>query len=689
MTPRRAVWGAAALTLLVHFRALQGDFVYDDTRFVELNPAVRTLDHPLRFFTDPGTTAWTTSPARSIYRPLRTLTWAALRSGGAEGPLLYHLAGVLLHAAAAGLLVRLLVESGAPPGAAAAGALCFALHPRTVEVSAQISALGVGLATAGMLASLLAHARGRPVAAFVWFVVALFAKEHALVTPLLWAAWDLALCRERLRATLLWRLAPGLLLCGAFLWWRDHVGVVTRQTGWLGGSWLHAALTMLSGLGYYVATVLLPAGPTFDVRVDVQQGVTLPVLGGVAVVAALVYAVVRGSARVRLGALWFLIALAPVSNLVVPLKIPTADRFLYPSLAGLAFVLADLVRADRRRRAARRAVACALPLLAVLTLVRIGDWRTDESLNEARVGAAGGRHTVTSLWAHGAHSARLALAEMGRHRFRHADLHLREATRSYDATLRSMEPAAKVPVLMEYADLLFQAAEWHRRVDDERTARELYRAALVRYEGAHVLQVAGRQGRLRVRLVDEEVHRAAAQILGITLKIALPDEPNLEPLVKDGLRMAEFLQHNYAVDTDDARGRLILMWGVTTYATEPDKAERLLTKARAYFRQRPGSELERGLCRFYLSILPDRPYDRPGLERAYELFLAAAETDPGRRPNALFRAARCLCTIAKLFGDPEMERRGQELLGRVEKIADTDRLRREILNERDTCRSGR
>ncbi|MFB3065643.1 MAG: hypothetical protein ACE10D_03915, partial [Planctomycetota bacterium] len=102
MSPRLAAWGAALLTLLVHSSAVFGEFVYDDHRFVEENPAVRSASDPVRFFTDPSTTASPARPAYTIYRPLRTLSYAILGSLGARGPLLYHLPGILLHALATG-----------------------------------------------------------------------------------------------------------------------------------------------------------------------------------------------------------------------------------------------------------------------------------------------------------------------------------------------------------------------------------------------------------------------------------------------------------------------------------------------------------------------------------------------------------------------------------------------------------
>ena len=111
-----------------------------------------------------------------------------------------------------------------------------------------------------------------------------------------------------------------------------------------------------------------------------------------------------------------------------------------------------------------------------------------------------------------------------------------------------------------------------------------------------------------------------------------------------------------------------------------------------YWQTRPGEELQQGRCWLYLSILKDRPPDRAGLERAYALFFKVWKEGGEREPRVLFLAARAQCVIAKLFKDPEAEKRGKQLLKEVEKrgekIRIPKRLRSEILGERETCSSG-
>ena len=62
--------------------------------------------------------------------------------------------------------------------------------------------------------------------------------------------------------------------------------------------------------------------PAFDARVEVPGGLLAPpVLIGIGVLAGLIWMLVRGSKLTRLSAAWFLLALVPVSNVLVPLNI--------------------------------------------------------------------------------------------------------------------------------------------------------------------------------------------------------------------------------------------------------------------------------------------------------------------------------------------------------------------------------
>src|SRR5258708_3581569 len=73
-----SIWGAClVLTLVLYGRSLPYKFVYDDHWRILLNPAIKTLHNPKRFFLDAGTQTGFPHLSEHTFRPLVT-TWFAL-----------------------------------------------------------------------------------------------------------------------------------------------------------------------------------------------------------------------------------------------------------------------------------------------------------------------------------------------------------------------------------------------------------------------------------------------------------------------------------------------------------------------------------------------------------------------------------------------------------------------------------
>ena len=135
-------------TLLAYLPVLQGGFLWDDN-FHVTQPEMQSVEGLKRIWCEVGAT-------QQYYPLLHTAFWVEHRLWG-DAVVGYHLTNILLHAAAACLVVAV-VRRLALPGACLAG-LIFALHPVCVESVAWISEQKNTLATVLCLGAALVYLR--------------------------------------------------------------------------------------------------------------------------------------------------------------------------------------------------------------------------------------------------------------------------------------------------------------------------------------------------------------------------------------------------------------------------------------------------------------------------------------------------------------------------------------------------
>jgi hypothetical protein len=672
---RRWSWIAALflLTLLVHSKAGKGEFLFfDDARFVVRNPSIEEVGNPLRFFTDLETTASPDAPTRDIYRPIRTLSYAVISEGwGRESARPFHALAILLHASATALLALLLFQAGLSLWPALAGALFWGLHPVNVEVTAWVCSLGDAWCGFFSLLAVLWYARDRPILASLAFVLALFSKEHALVVPGIWVAWDFYLRPERLRGSVVRAILPGLAIIVGFLLFRDSLDAKMRQVGEpLGGSHFNAAVTMLKGLGFYAGTILVPFQSTFQKRIEVPASpAEAQVLAGLAILAALLFGLFRGPRRTRLASAWFLMALIPASNLFVTLKIPTADRFLFLPLMGASFAVGEICR--RLRPPVAYAVPVVLALLAVLTSVRIGDFRSDEALLRAweRVNPKDPK----LIWAQAAEKAQRALRTMEMGEFAQSRALVADALQHYELFVRNAAPEETTQIWMEMAELQLAWGRKLRQLGYEDESLDALRTARNSFRAAHALQVQGVG-----RVVPNDVRRAAEMVASLSIRLALPESKTFGEDVKTGFAMLEFLEAEFGRDVEMQRAQL---WFLTARQRryEPARVRPILlsvleTLDKLAREGRPNPYL-RAQALLVLSVLKDRPTDRPGLDEAYQLFLESSRQSRPVRLQALFHAAQTRRIVGKSFDEPGELDKARVILDRIPEVAEKERLR--------------
>jgi tetratricopeptide (TPR) repeat protein len=310
----------------------------------------------------------------------------------------HHAVNALLHAAN-GVLVHLVLRAlGGERGRSALVAALFALHPLHVESVAWVAERKDVLSTFFGLLAIGAYAArvrrpgpGRSLAVLGCFALSLMSKPMLVTLPVILLLLDDWPLRRTLRAGLLVEKLPLFALSAAFA--VAAVGTQSLNTMLtLGQRLANALLSTVAYLGKTIWPVDL--GMFYPHPYLPESGASAPATWQILAAAALLLGITAGAiaARrryLRVGWLWYAIALAPVIGIVQVGSQAMADRYTYFPLIGIFIALvwggADLVASLGRRvpalpRAAAAAVALSLAALAATTWQQIGTWRDSLTL---------------------------------------------------------------------------------------------------------------------------------------------------------------------------------------------------------------------------------------------------------------------------------------------------------------------
>jgi len=370
----------AALATLFYARTIDFAFAYDDDLVVLRNPAV--TGHAWgAIATAPYHQGPDVRTPSGLYRPLTLWSLAANHVLSADRPWSYHLANVLLHAAAAALVLVCGEAVGLSALAATAGAAVFAIHPVHVEAVANVSGRAELLATLGFLGSFLAFARCRNPAGRVTVpgqfatcglgAAALAAKENAITFVAVAAAWEalrpVAPGSPGRRRVAPLNLAPSLVLAGSYLALRLAVlgglglapGAVTPiENPVVGLAPLPRAWTVLATFGRAVSLLVTPVrlAPDYGfaeivpVRSLLDPGAAVGLLFFLACLAGIAIAW-RARPELAFVGVLGLATWSIVSNAFVTIGTILGDRLLYlPSVAVCLLAGAAIAAAVRRFR---------------------------------------------------------------------------------------------------------------------------------------------------------------------------------------------------------------------------------------------------------------------------------------------------------------------------------------------------
>ncbi len=407
-SPEATLFGILILlAVLPYANTLFNGFVYDDHTQVLNNPYLRSFRYLREIF---STTVWSYIGAQggsNYYRPM--MTFGYLMCYQLFGPLAYgfHLASIVLHAAAVCLVFMVTRRIFQDRGLAFGAAGLFALHPVHTESVAWIAAVtdleltlfylltfwfflivpkaGGGrsaLAQLGMTAS---------------YALAILSKEQSLTLPFLATVYEHFYREDHAETTgpqKVARYGPLWLLLVAYVLFRlRFLGGFAPVLQRPGLDWSAAVLSAFALLGQYAGKLLWPVNlVAFYVFHESRTLLDWRVIAGIGVLAVggmLFLGLWRHARQASFGLVLFFLTLLPVLNARWMSGNVFAERYLYLPSVGFSMLATWAVArlwgyVSGRSPAGRRGLALALSMLVALCTLSIvtrnRDWHDDQVL---------------------------------------------------------------------------------------------------------------------------------------------------------------------------------------------------------------------------------------------------------------------------------------------------------------------
>lgn len=340
-----AVSVTAAYSFMLHapFRGMD-----DFTSIVE-NQDIRDFKNLPRIFTG------SFFGDKSYYRPLVSFTYMLEYHAFGLNAFWYNLDNVLLHIINSFCVFLLIGRLWKNPRTAFWVCLLFAVHPVQWEAVANISGRAILLNTFFVLTAFILfinfNERRRAVSllgSLFCFLLALFCKESAAILPVVCLLYLWLFPSERKKSW--FAVVPFFLLVFGFILLRRQLGI-TELFGW--GSLealMFGVLTFARGVITYLRLFVFPSDLYFDRSLKVFTAFTDPqAIGAILFWLASLCLFLKNfrkiDGKVNFLVLWFLVELAPVSQIVTSLGvqpgfISLAEHFLYvPSIAMLTILV--------------------------------------------------------------------------------------------------------------------------------------------------------------------------------------------------------------------------------------------------------------------------------------------------------------------------------------------------------------
>jgi protein O-mannosyl-transferase len=380
--------------------ALANGFVYDDLHLITMNTRLRMGWEGIPVIFSTG--YWQTGGG--LYRPLSILALLFEHALGGYNPFIYHLDNVLLHFVCSLLVYVISKQLLKGRSAALFAAVLFAVHPVHTEAVAWVSGKAELLSALFTLVSFWLYLKepGRRLftaLSYTAFFLALMSKETAVVLPILLAAYIMLYSPGQGLSGRLKKAAGLYPYAAVFV---IYILIRFAVIGKLGPTGEEAILWNLTPynlflemcealynymrLGFFPVSLhmdyfFLPAKTIFYYRVAVPLVLT-------ALIAVFARRLARTSGPFLFAALWFYIALLPVSN-IIPIGIIMSERAMYLPSVGICMILGlwfsaayESASAKRLRYLVAAMFILAAGLLAAGSINRNPVWKDQKQFSK-------------------------------------------------------------------------------------------------------------------------------------------------------------------------------------------------------------------------------------------------------------------------------------------------------------------
>jgi tetratricopeptide (TPR) repeat protein len=491
------------VSVVAYSNSFSSGFVADNHYIILEDPRVQSVTgENLGLIMNHG--YWWLPPEKGLYRPFTTLTYLFNYSvlGNADQPAGYHAVNLLIHLLNIILLYRLCMRLIRKKWPAFFIAAIWAVHPVSTEAVTNIVGRADLLAAFAVLGGFWIYLKSTEASGsrqgawlaglFAIATVGVFSKESAVVILGVIVLYELAFWKERkqIRGLALGCAATALPI---LLMWVQRSRVFAKSSApvfpyvenpLIGSGFWVAKLTAIKILAKYLWLFVWPAKLSWNYyysEIPLSRGTLGDWIAWIAIAAAIgVIAILFVRNRMAFFfAAFAIVAIAPVSNLVIPIGTIMAERFLYLSAIGIAacavMVLYAISEKVKRGTLAPALLCVIIALFAVRTWARNSDWQTNMTLMKAGVEAAPGTYASHQFLA-----TEMYLADNT-----HANIY--EVIEEADKSLAILDP---LPDSLNFAEPYASAGTYYERKGDLRLRTDPDGKISVTQEGLPAYQKA-------------------------------------------------------------------------------------------------------------------------------------------------------------------------------------------------------